>query len=712
MNFPLEKGNSSYDSWSIDENICYRLVNARGNLSPAIKVNAMASLRVLSRPNTPAAMAMAKRPNSLSSEISQNPIETQFISLIHSSKNTLQLYQIHAKILRLGLVFNSRITTQLISASSLLKSVDYAICIFRQFEPKNTFSFNALIRGLTENSRFESSISHFGLMLRLNVKPDRLTYPFILKSAAALCWGRIGGACHGGILKCGIEFDSFVRVSLVDMYVKVEELGLAFKLFDESPETSKSGNILLWNVLINGCCKVGKMKKAMELFEAMPERSLVSWNSLINGLLRNGDSNQAWKFFDLMPEKNVVSWTTMVNGLLQNGDLEQSLKMFFRMLEEGVRPNELTIVSALSACARIGALKTGVQIHNYISNNAIRLNGAIGTALVDMYAKCGNIEHASKVFGETKDKDILTWTAMIWGWAIHGCFEQAIQCFKHMMYAGIKPDGIAFLAILTACSHSGQVNLGLNFFDSMTLDYSIEPTMKHYTLMVDLLGRAGQLKEALSFIESMPVNPDFVVWGALFCACRAHKNIEMAELASKKLLELEPKHHGNYVFLSNVYAAVGRWEDVERVRTLMQNRSFSKDPGWSYIEVGGHVHSFMVGDSTRENADKLYLKLEEVTAAVRLQGYRPETKWVLHNIEEEEKEGALGSHSEKLALAFGLLHTSPGMTIRIMKNLRICGDCHAFMKYASKVSQREIVVRDIKRFHHFREGTCSCREFW
>ncbi|KAF5736631.1 Tetratricopeptide repeat-like superfamily protein isoform 1 [Tripterygium wilfordii] len=371
------------------------------------------------------------------------------------------------------------------------------------------------------------------------------------------------------------------------------------------------------------------MKKAMEPFEAMPERSLASWNSLINGLLRNGDSNQAWKLFDQMPEKNVVSWTTMANVI----------EDVFRMLEEGVRPNELTIVSALSACARIGALKTGVQIHNYISDNAIQLNSAIGTALVDMYAKCGDIEQANKVFGQTK---------------------------------GIKPDEIAFLAILTACSHSGQVNLGLNFFDSMTLDYSIEPTMKHYTLMVDLLGRAGQLKEALGFIESMPIDPDFVVWGALFCAWRTHKNIEMAELASKKLLELEPKHRGNYVFLSNVYAAVGRWEAVESVRTLMQKRPLEKDPGWSNIEVGGRVHSFIVGHNSHENADELYLKLEEVTAAARFQGYQPETKWVLHNIEEEEKEGSLGSHSEKLALAFGLLHTSTGMTRRIMKNLRIC----------------------------------------
>ena len=283
---------------------------------------------------------------------------------------------------------------------------------------------------------------------------------------------------------------------------------------------------------------------------------------------------------------------------------------------------------------------------------------------------------------------------------------------KLVLLAGIKPDEVIFLAILTACSHSGNVDQGLSFFESMRLEYSIEPTMKHYAIIVDLLGRAGRLDEALSFIQSMPTNPDFVIWGALFCACRAHKNIEMAEFTAQQLLQLEPKHPGSYVFLSNVYATVGRWEDVERVRILMKTRGVEKDPGWSYIEVEGQVHSFVAGDHGHERADEISLKLEEITASAKREGYMPETAWVLHNIEEEEKEDALGSHSEKLALAFGLISTAPGSTIRIVKNLRVCGDCHSMMKYASKLSRREIILRDIKRFHHFKDGTCSCGDYW
>ncbi|KAL5848555.1 hypothetical protein ACOSQ4_006568 [Xanthoceras sorbifolium] len=643
---------------------------------------------------------------------SQYPTETRFISLIHASKTTKHLRQVHAQILRRNLLSSSHLTTQLISASSLLNYVDYSLSIFEHFPPKNLHVFNALIRGLTDNSRFQSSISHFILMLRSSVRPDRLTYPFVLKSLANLCLGGLGRAVHCSVVKSGVEFDTFVRVSLVDMYVKVEELGLAMKVFDESPEKNKSESVLLWNVLINGCCKFGDLGKAVELFEGMPERYSGSWNSLIYGFMRNGDWKRASELFEQMPEKNVVSWTTMVSGLSQNGEEEKALAIFFRMLDEGVRANDLTIVSALSASAKIGALEAGLHIHDYISSGGFRLNVAIGTALVDMYAKCGNIEAASLVFGKTKEKNLLTWTAMIWGWAIHGRVEQAFQCFKQMMYSGIKPDGIVFLAILTACSHSGKVDMGLNFFNSMTCDYSLEPTMKHYTLIVDLLGRAGRLDEALIFIQRMPITPDFVIWGALFCACRAHKNIKMAELASQRLLELEPKHPGSYIFLSNIYAAAGRWDDVERVRTLMQSKSVKKDPGWSYIEADGQVHSFVAGDHAHKHAKDIYLKLEEIVAGARKQGYMPGTEWVLHNIEEEEKEDALGSHSEKLALAFGLIQTAPRTTIRIVKNLRVCGDCHSLMKYASKMSQREIVLRDIKRFHHFKDGFCSCGDYW
>ncbi|GAA0139161.1 hypothetical protein LIER_35040 [Lithospermum erythrorhizon] len=412
-----------------------------------------------------------------------------------------------------------------------------------------------------------------------------------------------------------------------------------------------------------------------------------------------------------MDERNVVSWTTVMHGLSMNGMHERALELFFQMIEEGVTPNDLTIVSALSACAKIGAFDVGKKVHDCIEANKRRINLAVGNALLDMYCKCGYVEIASHIFDEMKMKDIRTWSILIWGWAINGCFEQSMLCFEKMKL-GIKPDEVTFVAALTACSHAGKIDKGLQLFDSMKSDYSIKPTMKHYAIIVDIYGRAGLLNEALNFIENMPQNPDPVVWGTLFSACRARKNIDIAKLASQKLLELEPKHPGSYVFLSNVYAGLGRWEDVEDLRTSMKRKGVGKDPGWSCIAVNEKMHSFVAGDQTHNFSRAICSKLDEITAGTRQLGYMPETEWVLHNIEEEEKEDALGNHSEKLALAFGLISTGPGVTIRIVKNLRVCGDCHSLIKYASKMSQREIILRDIKRFHHFRDGKCTCQDYW
>ncbi|XP_010556963.1 PREDICTED: pentatricopeptide repeat-containing protein At1g04840 [Tarenaya hassleriana] len=639
------------------------------------------------------------------------PAETHFISLIHASGDIATLRRVHAHVLRRGLL-SSRIVSQLISCSSLLRSPEYSISIFRHFDDKNLFVFNALIRGLSENSRYECSVRHFILMLRLGVRPDRLTFPFVLRSNANLGFLRLGLALHGAMMKNGVDFDSFVRVSLVDMYVKIEKLGLALKVFDQSPNRIKNGNVLIWNVLINGYCQAGDLQKAVILFESMPERNLVSWRTLIKGYMGSGESVRARELFEQMPEKDVVSWTTLINGFSQNGDHDIAISMFFRMLDEDINPNEYTIAAVLSACSKAGALGSGGRIHGYLSNNGFKLDGAIGTALVDMYAKCGEVDTAGRVFGDMKHKDIRSWTAMIQGWAIHGRFEESIQCFRKMMYSGEKPDEVLFLAVLTACLNSGEVDLGLNFFHSMRLDYSIEPMMKHYLVVIDMLGRAGELNKALKFIKNMPIDPDFKIWATLYRACRAHKNVKMAEMVYQNLLELDPKHPGSCIFLCNVYAAEGKWQEVERTRTLMEKTVRETYQEGSYTELDGLVHKFSAGDYSHKLAKEIHLKLEEIVFLARQKGYSPGTGWSVHNIEEEEKESVTGSHSEKLALAFGLIRTDPGMAIRIVKNFRICGDCHSLMKYASKISQRDIIVRDARQFHRFKDGICSCRDYW
>nr|XP_017253091.1 PREDICTED: pentatricopeptide repeat-containing protein At1g04840 isoform X2 [Daucus carota subsp. sativus] len=640
---------------------------------------------------------------------SEVDITNHFVSLIHACKNTHQLKPLHAHIIRHHLSSNSWLVTQLISFCSLRKSIHYALSIFNHFLNPNLFIFNSIIRALEHNSRFEACVSCFVFMLRRNVRPNNLTYPSLFKSIAAFGDMGAGKMLHCDAVKRGVDAESYVRLSLIDMYVKVDLLGYALQLFDELSQPHN--NVLVWNVLINGCCKVGDLGKAVELFEAMPERKVGSWNCLINGLMLKGEVDVAQEYFSRVPERDVVTWTTMVSGFLREGQFKKALAMFSRMLVDGVMPNELTIVLALSACSKAGALDTGVRIHSYAWTSGFQMEIDVGTALIDMYAKCGLIQSAKQVFSMTKTKNIRTWTAMIWGWAIHGYVEQALHYFDEMKLSGLKPDEVVFLAVLTACSHAGQVERGLHYFDSLVFDYSIIPTIKHYAVVVDLFGRAGRLDEALSFIENMPLEPDLVMWGALFSACRAHRNIEMAEYVCQQILQLEDKHPGSFVFLSNVYAGLERWEDVERVRSEMKVTGADKEPGWSYIELGGQVHIFVAGDRTHALTEELYMKLDDITSSAREQGYMPETGWILHNIEEEDKEESLGRHSEKLALAFALISTTPGATIRIVKNLRVCGDCHSMMKYVSKMCQREILLRDIKRFHHFKDGRCSCQDY-
>ncbi|KAL1188766.1 Pentatricopeptide repeat-containing protein [Cardamine amara subsp. amara] len=637
--------------------------------------------------------------------------DDHIISLIHACRDTVGLRRVHAQILRGG-VLSSRVVAQLVSSSSLLKSPDYSLSIFKIFEEKNLFVFNALIRGLTENTRFECSVRHFILMLRLGVRPDRLTFPFVLKSNSKLGFRWLGRALHASTLKNFVDCDSFVRVSLVDMYVKIRQLKYAFQVFEESPERMKKESILVWNVLINGYCRARDMQMATTLFRSMPDRSSGSWSTLLKGYVNSGKLNRAKQLFESMPEKNVVSWTTLINGFSQNGYYESAISTYFELLEKGMKPNEYTVAAVLSACSKSGALGSGIRIHGYILDNGIKLDRAIGTALIDMYAKCGEVDCAANVFSNMNHKDILSWTAMIQGWAVHGRFQQAIHCFRQMMYSGEKPDEVVFLAVLTACLNSGEVDLGLNFFDSMRLDYAIEPTLKHYVLVVDLLGRAGKLNEAHELIENMPINPDLTTWAALYRACKSHKSNRRAEIVSQNLLELDPELRGRYIYLDKTHAAKGKYQDIEKRRLPLHKKAKERSLRWSYIELDCQLNKFAAGDYSHKQAQEIRLKLEEIISVATERGYSPGADWSIHDIEEEEKENVTGIHSEKLALALGLLRTVPGTTIRIVKNLRICGDCHSLMKYVSKMSQRDILLRDARQFHHFKNGSCSCGDYW
>nr|UPT49498.1 pentatricopeptide repeat protein AaPPR667 [Agave angustifolia] len=416
--------------------------------------------------------------------------------------------------------------------------------------------------------------------------------------------------------------------------------------------------------------------------------------------------------FDSMADKDLVAWSAMISGYAESDRPTEALKLFNEMQTFGVRPDQITMLSVISACASLGALDQAQWVHIYVDKNGFNRVLSVNNALIDMFSKCGSLMTARKIFNEMPKRNIISWTAMITGFAMHGEGTAALALFDQMKVEGVKPNKVTFIGLLYACSHSGLVEQGRRVFESMSLDFGLQPEQQHFGCMVDLFGRAKLFKEAIHLIDSMPFQPNVVVWGSLLSACRLHGEVELGELAAKRILELEPGHDGAYVLLSNIYAKAGRWGDVGEVRRSMTCQAVWKEKGCSWTELDGEVHEFLMGDETHPRSKEIYEKLDEVVKELEIAGYKPHLESVLVDLEEEEKRGAVLLHCEKLALAFGLISSAKDASIRITKNLRVCEDCHSFMKLASKVFQREIIVRDRTRFHHYSDGVCSCGDFW
>ncbi|KAF9624982.1 hypothetical protein IFM89_016802 [Coptis chinensis] len=444
----------------------------------------------------------------------------------------------------------------------------------------------------------------------------------------------------------------------------------------------------------------------------MLERDLVSWNAILSGYVNAGRVGDGKQLFDVIPEKNLLTWAVMISGFAQNGLGEEALKLFNCLRVEDHEPCDYTFAGAIIACAGLGALEHGRQLHAQLVRFGFESSLSAGNALMTMYAKCGVVEAAHHVFITMPYVDSVSWNAMIAALGQHGHGEEALKLFKEMLKENILPDRITFLTILSACSHAGLVNEGCQYFNCMKQMYGINPGEDHYARFVDLLCRAGKISEAKQVIETMPFEPGALVWEALLAGCRIHGNMDLGVQAAQKLMDLMPQHDGTYVLLSNMYANVGRWADMANVRKLMRDKGVKKEPGCSWIEVARKVHVFLVNDTMHPEVQEVYNFLEELGGKMRKLGYVPDTKFVLHDVGFEQKEYVLSTHSEKLAVGYGLLKQPREATIRVLKNLRICGDCHTAFKFMSKVVEREIVVRDGKRFHHFKSGECSCGDYW
>lgn len=625
--------------------------------------------------------------------------------------------------------------------------MDYALSIFGEMVQPNPSAFNVMIRGFTYRQSPLEAILLFKKMLESSVEPDEFTFPCTLKACSRLGALREAEQVHALAVKCGFGSNGFVQNTLIHAYAKCGRVEVARRLFEGMLER----DVVAWNSMFAGYTKSECWEEVVKLFCRMREsgvgfdevtmisvlmacgrladlemgkwisehieahglkKNLALVTSLIDMYAKCGEVDTARRLFDQMDIRDVVAWSAMISGYSQANRCREALDLFHEMQKANVEPNEVTMVSVLYACAVLGALETGKWAHSYIKKKKMKVTVNLGTALIDFYAKCGSVDNSIDVFHKMTSKNVYTWTALIQSLASSGQGKRALDFFYRMQEKNIVPNDVTFIAALAACSHSGLVDEGQRLFVSMSKDFGIDPGIEHYGCMVDVLGRMGSIEEAYTFVKNMPIQPNTIIWRTLLASCKVHKNVEIGEESFRQITRLEPAHSGDYILLSNIYASVGRCEDALRVRCQMREKRIKKTPGCSLIGLDGVVYEFFSEDSRHAHFKETYRALEEVIEEIKSAGYVPNPSDARLDAEQGDKEASVSHHSEKLAIAFGLIRTPPGTTIRISKNLRMCSDCHNATKLISKAYDREIIVRDWNRFHHFKEGSCSCNDYW
>ncbi|KAL3522524.1 hypothetical protein ACH5RR_015358 [Cinchona calisaya] len=663
-----------------------------------------------------------------------------------ASGNVVEGEKVHAYMLKLGFGSYTTVVNSLITFYFKCGRIESGQKLFDEMRVRDVISWNSMISGYLASGLAERGIKVFTEMLILGVRVDLATVVSVLAACANIRNIWLSRAIHVYAVKAGFDMKMSFSNTLLDLYSKCGDMDGAVCVFENMEEK----NIVSWTSMIAGyareglfheaielyremrkkginpdvftvtsilhaCACSGSLENGMEVHEYIIEKSMVSNLAVSNALMdmyaKCGNMENAESVFSQMTAKDIVSWNTMIGGYSKNCLANEALNLFTTM-QLHARPDDVTVTCILPACASLAALDRGREIHGCILRNGLCSDRFVLNALVDMYVKCGALVIAKLLFDKIALKDLVSWTIMIAGYGMHGFGNEAIATFKEMRQAGIEPDEVSFISILYACSHSGLLNEGWKFFNIMRNEFYIEPNLEHYACMVDLLARAGRLSMAYKFIKSMPLEPDATIWGALLCGCRIYHDVNLAEKVAEHVFELAPENTRYYVLLANIYSEAEKWEEVKKLREKIGKRGLKKNPGCSWIEIKGKVYIFVSGDSAHPQAKNIRLLLRDLRKKMKEQGHSSKQKYALINADEMEKELALCGHSEKLAMAFGILNLPAGQTIRVTKNLRVCGDCHEMAKSISKVLERDIVLRDSNRFHHFKDGYCSCRGYW
>ncbi|VVA94542.1 unnamed protein product [Arabis nemorensis] len=584
--------------------------------------------------------------------------------------------QIHGHIIKRGFESYLKVRSPLLDMYAKLGLISEAKKVFFGLEYRNTVMCNSLMGGL-------------------------------------LACGMIKDAQH---LFRGMEKDS---VSWTAMIQGLARNGLekeAIQLFREMKMEGLTMDQYTFGSVLPACGELGAINEGKQIHASIIRTNLQDNiyvdSALVDMYCKCKCTHYAKTVFDRTKQKNVVSWTAMVVGYGQTGRAEEAVKVFLDMQRSGIDPDHYTLGHAISACANIASLEEGSQFHGKAIISGLIHYITVSNSLVTLYGKCGNINDSTRLFNEMNVKDEISWTAMVSAYAQFGRAIEAICLFDKMVQHGLKPDGVTFTGVISACSRAGLVEKGQRYFELMINEYGIVPSNGHYSCMIDLLSRSGRLEEARSFINGMPFPPDAIGWTTLLSACRNKGNLEMGKWAAESLIKLDPHHPAGYTLLSSIYASKGEWECVAQLKRGMQEKQVKKEPGQSWIKWKGKLHSFLADDESSPYLDQIYAKLEELNKKIIDNGYKPDTSFVHHDVEEAVKIKMLNCHSERLAIAFGLIFVPSGLPIRVGKNLRVCVDCHIATKHISSVTGREIIVRDAVRFHRFKDGTCSCGDFW
>ncbi|XP_058739120.1 pentatricopeptide repeat-containing protein At5g03800-like [Vicia villosa] len=575
----------------------------------------------------------------------------------------------------------------------------------------------------------------------------------------------VGNALIGFYMNCG-SLDGvvclFQRMGVRDVitwtemvraYMEFGYVDLGLKIFDEMPER----NCVTYNAVLSGFCRNGEGLKAMELFVRMVEEGMelsdfslsgginacslladygvckqmhgfaikfgFGSNVCVEGALlemytrcgRMVDAKKMFSMWEELEKDSSVVWTSMMCGFARNGKPKEAISLYHLGHSKGkLIMDEVVLSTMLGLCGTVGYHDMGKQIHCQVLKFGFHSEVQVGNAVVSMYFKCGNVDDAIKMFSGMSSTDIVSWNILISGYVMHRQGDKALEIWSKMREEGITPDEVTFILIISAYR---QTDLNLvddcrSLFDSMRTVYHIEPTSQHYASFISVLGHWGLLEEALETINKMPFKPSAFVWRALLDGCRLHKNTMIEKWTVKNILALEPKDPSTYILVSNLYSSSGRWDCSEMTRENMRKKGFHKYPAQSWIICQKKMHSFYARDRSHPQDKDIYSGLEILIFECLKMGYEPDTRFVLHEVEEHQKKIFLFHHSSKLAATYGILMTKPGKPIRIVKNILLCGDCHTFMKYVSIVTKRDIFLRDSSGFHCFSNGQCSCKDRW